>query len=160
VNAGICGTNIDIGGANDSDVTEATYCAVIQDLTPDASGRPTRATYWAAAITRRHENFHVTEWETALRGRWPTYENAVEAITVAASVTVATGTAALAAKQTAIDNSFTAMFNGAVADWNGTGENPAYADGKTPYQSLVDSVCARARTDGWAKSTPCGVCAP
>jgi hypothetical protein len=84
----------------------------------------------------------------------------VEALTVPASSTVNSAAAALAARQTTINNAFTAMFNGAMADWIGTGEDPAYADGRASYQTLVDGICTRARTAGWVKTTPCAVCGP
>jgi len=136
-------------------VTSATYCAIIGDLTPDATGRPTRATYWSNSITTKHENFHVGEWRTSLGARWPSFQTAVEAMTGAYSCNANSPANALAQQQAAITAAFSTMFNQAHQDWIALGEDPAYADGKASYQALVDAVCARARTANWTVSTPC-----
>jgi hypothetical protein len=158
--AACCTTRINITGPNDPQVTAATYCAVIQDLTPDPTGRPSRNAYWSRSITTRHENFHVQEWRTALTGRWPAFQNAVEALTAAFSCNADSPASALAAQKATIDNSFNAMIHNTYADWNATGEDPAYADGKASYQALVDGVCTRARAPGkkWNISNPCVGC--
>jgi hypothetical protein len=163
VNATPCNTaytqaHIDVTGPNDPSVKEGTYCAIIQDLTPDATGRPTRNTYWSKSITTKHENFHVTEWQNSLNGRWPTFQNTVEGLGAAFSCTLNSPGAALNQQQTAINTAFTSMFNSADTDWINLGEDPAYLDGKASYQALVDGVCAQAKKAGWTKSTPCSAC--
>jgi hypothetical protein len=158
--AGACSTNIDISGATDTDVKNTTYCAVMADLQPNASGRPPRTTYWSRAITDRHELFHITEIRTTLRARWPTFESAVEAMTDPFTCTIPSPAAALATHQTAIDTAFNTMMAAALNDWIVLGENPAYLDGKAQYQALVNGICARARTAGWTNTHPCGACPP
>jgi hypothetical protein len=163
INAIPCNTpwtqaHTDISGPNSAAVTASTYCAIIQDLTPNATGRPTRATYWSKSITTKHENFHVQEWQNSLNARWPSFQNAAEALTSPFSCTSDSPAAALAAQQATINTSFTQMFQNAYADWQNLGEDPAYADGKADYQALVDGVCQRARTAGWTGSNPCSVC--
>ncbi len=160
VNAGACSGKTDISGSNDADVKKTSYCDIILDLTPDATGRPTRATYWSSSITTKHENFHVTEWETAIKGRWASFENTVEALTETFSCTANSSASAIARKQAAIDAAFATMIANTNADWQATGENPAYADGKADYDSLVASICTRAKNDGWAVTNPCGQCPP
>lgn len=160
LHAGECGDNIDISGANDADVKEATYCAIITDLTPDVTGRAPRQTYYSSALTIRHENFHVTEWKTAFGARFLTFETSAEALTTAVSKTVETPSKALAILQPQIDSMFDTAFNGAKQDWIGTGENPAYGDGKSSYQALADSICTQAKLKTWATSAPCEVCTP
>lgn len=162
IHAGICGPagHTDITAAGSASVTEANYCAVMADLRPDATGRPTRASYWSSPITRRHENFHVGEWRTALNGRWPTFQNGVEGLTIPIGPGAKTPAEALAAKRGDIDGRFATLITDTTRDWTGTGENPAYADGKASYDGLVSGICTRARGAGWAKTTPCGACPP
>ena len=159
VHAAACAPgSIDVPNANAAVVIEATYCAVITDLTPDATGRPPRANYWSQSLTTRHENFHVTEWETSLRAKWSTFEATVEAINEAFSCTVDTSASILAKNKATTDAAFAAMIRSARTDWINAGENPAYLDGKAGYQALATSVCTRARTAGWTATTPCGAC--
>jgi uncharacterized Zn-binding protein involved in type VI secretion len=162
IRAGVCAPAgyTDITAAADAAVTAATYCAIMADLTPDGTGRPTRASYWSSPITRRHENFHVTEWRDALNGRWPTFQNAVETLTTAIGPAARTPAQALAAQQATINAQFATLITNAASDWVGAGEDPAYADGKVPYETLVAAICTRAKTAGWAKTNPCAACPP
>ena len=160
VHGGPCSNKIDISGFNDPGVTEATYCAIINDLTPDARGIAPRNTYWSEALTLQHENFHITEWETVFRYRWSIFEAVIERLTVPISCTVDDPAKALAQQQASIDIMFDMAFQDAFNDWHALGEDPAYADGKLGYQTLVDSICLWARyVQGWTTTTPCAECA-
>jgi hypothetical protein len=50
-----------IASENDPAVTKDTYQAIVNDITPSATGRVTRATYWCKDITEKHEKFHATD---------------------------------------------------------------------------------------------------
>ena len=160
VYSGTCSTNIDISGANDSDVAAGSYCDIIRDLTPDATGRARRLLYWSQALTSRHEAFHVTEWTKFIRQNWPTFETAVEAIHVPFNCTTQSTAAALAASQGAIDTALSNLISATDASMRPGAEDRAYADGKASYQALVDAVCARAKAAGWVNTNPCPVCTP
>jgi len=160
VHGGPCSNKIDISGFNDPGVTEATYCAIINDLTPDARGIAPRNTYWSEVLTLQHENFHITEWETVFRYRWSIFEAVIERLTVPISCTVDDPAKALAQQQASIDIMFDMAFQDAFNDWHALGEDPAYADGKLGYQTLVDSICLYARyVKGWTTTNPCAECA-
>ena len=159
VHAAACAPgSVDVPGSNAAVVTEASYCDIVGDLTPDATGRPPRAKYWSLSLTARHENFHVTEWETSLGARWPAFEATVEAINEAFSCTADSTVSILTKNKAAIDAAFATTIRNARRDWINAGENPAYLDGKPGYQALATSVCDRAKREGWTVSTPCGVC--
>jgi hypothetical protein len=57
----------DITGPGDPNVTKATLCQIIPDLTPPPVGTPhgpDRNFYWSSAITQAHENCHVSRFYT------------------------------------------------------------------------------------------------
>jgi hypothetical protein len=160
VYSGTCSTNIDISGANDSDVTAGSYCDIIRDLTPDATGRARRTIYWSQALTSQHEAFHVTEWTKFIRQNWPTFESTVEAIHVPFDCTTQSTAAARAAQQGAIDTALSNLISATDASMRPGAEDRAYADGKAGYQALANAVCARAKTAGWVNTNACPVCVP
>jgi len=161
LNSAVCAPfDTDITGPNDYKVTAATYCAIIQDLRPDAMGRSVFSKYWSSADVTRHENFHVDEWRDSLQIRWATFENTVEGPTVPFSCAANSLDSALAQQRGSILSAEITMFKNALADWTALGEEPAYLDGKAGLQALVDGVCSRARAAGWAETNACAVCLP
>ena len=84
----------------------------------------------------------------------------VEAIKIPYTPLLKTSAAAIAQKQADIDTAFDDMIDLARGDWIRVGEDPAYLDGKASYDALAQSICAKARTAGWAKTNACPVCAP
>jgi hypothetical protein len=163
VNAIPCNTpytqgKADITGAEDPQIYEGNYCDIIQDLTPDATGRPTRDKYWSSAITTQHENFHVEEWRTALAAHWPEFENAVNGLNAPFSCMANSSAAAAASVIRTLDTVLATVLLKANQDWENVGEAPAYADGKASYQNLTAEICIRAIHKGWTQLVSCSVC--
>ena len=128
--------------ANDAAVTAVTWKKVADDLQTDATGRPSRTTYWAPALTEKHERFHAQDDIDRATLYLPTAKADLDAKTIAAPATDAK-------VRTLLD----AMKDKVKADgwaWYGAGgENRAYADGKASYDALSADVTARATTEGW-----------
>lgn len=126
----------DISGALDYDVitaSNATKKKIAKDLRPDASGRPTRASYWARDLTARHERFHASDDIGRAKLYLPTARSWLGAQTVSPSSVGADVAAHLETMRANIEADGWA--------WYGTGgESRAYADGKASYESRADAI--------------------
>lgn len=148
-----------ISGANDSNITAATYCLAIRDLTPDATGRAPRSTYYAPHLTTRHENFHASDWGGWIAANgWTGFETATEAITVPFNCTIRSTNDAVTQQRPTIQNNLSTMINTAWTSFLPGAETRAYADGRASYQALANAICARARAANWNTTNPCAVC--
>ncbi|NHC13600.1 hypothetical protein [Motilibacter deserti] len=143
------GGNTNVAGANDPAVTATTWRAAADDLTPDATGRPPRTSYWAADLTERHEQFHAADDIARARLYLPAAGAWLNTQTVDVSwfdfVTSRRVAALLELARQRIEADGWAWYDRT----GGAGENRAYADGRAAYQGRADAVRSRAATEGW-----------
>ncbi|HWK26406.1 MAG TPA: hypothetical protein VNS09_07590 [Solirubrobacter sp.] len=131
-----------VPSAADAVVTSATWKAIADDLRPDGTGRPTRSTYWAEDLTRKHENFHASDDIGRATLYLPTARTWLSAQTVSAGSVEADVKAHLETMRGKIEADGWA--------WYGTGgEDRAYADGKSSYASRVAGIEAAAAAKKW-----------
>jgi hypothetical protein len=148
-----------VANANDPAITATNYCTAITDLTPDATGRANRFTFYSPALTTRHENFHATDWEGWMNTHgWPAFETATEAITVPFDCTIRSTTDAVNQQLPTIQANLNTMIQNAWNSFTPAAETRAYADGRASYQALATGICTRARAAHWNTSNPCTVC--
>jgi hypothetical protein len=143
----------DIAGASDPDVKKTTWKAIVKDLKPDATGRPTRSKYWAKDITEVHEKFHakddinraliylpvVSAWLSTNQIvlpppgflRYPFVNGQVKGL--------------LEVVRSKVEADGWAYYDKA----GGAGESRAYADGKPHYTKRVTDIKTRASKEGW-----------
>jgi hypothetical protein len=133
-----------ISGPTDAAVTSTTWRAIADDLRPDGTGRPTRATYWAQDLTERHEQFHASDDISRARIFLPTAQAFVSAQTVDTSKDINPQVSAH------IEQARTQVEADGWAYYGTGGENRAYADGKAQYQARTAAIEARAKTEKWA----------
>src|SRR6185436_11765170 len=135
-----------ISSENDPVVTKDTYAAIAADLTTDATGRPTRATYWCQDITEKHEKFHATDDIGRATLYLPTAQSFINGKTI-------TNPSDPVASQVEVSAMLETMRANVQADgwawYGGGGENRAYADGKATYDARVAAINAKATTAGW-----------
>ncbi|HEU4886577.1 MAG TPA: hypothetical protein VFV49_01735, partial [Thermoanaerobaculia bacterium] len=148
-----------VSGANDPVINATNYCLAIRDLTPDATGRAPRTTFYAPALTTRHENFHATDWgQWIANNGWVNFENTTEARRVPFDCTIRSTTAAVNQERAGIQSALETMLRAAWTSFSAGMEARAYADGRASYQALANAICARARAANWNTSNPCAVC--
>ena len=136
------GGNIDVSGPTDPAVTPATWAAIANDLDPDATGRPTRSTYWAKDLTERHELFHAKDDIDRATLYLPTAAADLNSRSIPVPVDDAAVRAVL------VDIKDKVKADGWA--WYGTGgEDRAYADGSAEYAARAAAVRARAASEGW-----------
>lgn len=162
VRSGLCPvSNTPIASANDPVINAGNYCLAIQDMTPDPADmmRSPRSTFYAPALTTRHENFHVSDWQAWINTHgWPAFETATEGITVPFNCTILSTTDAANQQRATIQANHNTMIANAWSSFTPGAEVRAYADGAASYQALANAICARARAAGWNTSNACPVC--
>ncbi len=139
-----------IPSASDAAVTKESWPKVVTSLTPNAKGNPPRADFWARDLTEKHEKFHATDDI----GRATLYLPTGKAWLDTQTVSTPTGTSGKDAKVDGEVRALMSTLKGKVeADgwaYYGTGgEDRAYADGKSSYESRVTDVKARAVKEKW-----------
>jgi hypothetical protein len=130
----------DVAGPRSKAVTKTTYSDIVSDLTPDATGRPTRTKYWAADLTSKHEKFHASDDIAQANLYLPTLKAWMDAQTVTADKPSVTALVEQARGKIEADG---------WDHYNNGGEDRAYGDGKASYQDRVDKISARATKAGW-----------
>ncbi|HXU33006.1 MAG TPA: hypothetical protein VN851_20765, partial [Thermoanaerobaculia bacterium] len=143
--------DIDISGANDSDVTPASCAAIIADLTPPPAGTmhgPPRSTYWSETITRAHERFHVGDFSTRTTQR--IYNDLRTFVSDGSRCTMcksATPTAAFDTEKDRLWNVHRPNY------FDGQSETRAHNVSNPMYAALISAIRARARaapaSAGW-----------
>lgn len=141
-----------VSGPADPAVTSATWKPIADDLNPDGTGRPTRSTHWAQDLTERHEQFHASDDI----GRAKLYVPTAEAWLAAQTIAVPSGltkhflvTAEVVKLMATVRSNVEADGFAYYDKAGGAGENRAYADGKSSYQTRSDDIRARAVTEKW-----------
>ncbi len=142
----------DVSGASDPAVTKDTWDKIVGDLTPSASGRPPRKSYWALDVTERHEKFHGSDDIGRSKLYVPTAQAWLDKQTVSAdSGPIGSAKTMVEAKKLLE----TVRSNVEADGWayydkaGGAGENRAYADGKESYQKRADAISDRATKEKW-----------
>jgi hypothetical protein len=130
----------DVDGPKSKAVTKKTYSDVVSDLTPDATGRPTRTKYWAADLTSKHERFHASDDIAQAKLYLPTLKAWMNAQAVTADKPSVAALVEQARGKIEADG---------WDHYNNGGEDRAYGDGKASYQDRVDKISARATKAGW-----------
>ena len=140
----------DISGANDADVTSATWKAIVADLTPDATGRAKRAHYWAQDLTEKHEKKHAKDDIDRAALYVPTAKAWLDTQTVSAPTGKSGEDPKVSGEVKALlDKVKDKVKADGWAYYLADGEDRAYADGKSSYQARVDGIKARAVTEKW-----------
>lgn len=130
----------DVAGPKSAVVTKDTYSDIADDLKPDATGRPARASYWAADLTSKHEQFHATDDIAQANLYLPTLKAWMNTQSVAADNVSVTALVEQGRGKIEADG---------WDHYNDGGEDRAYGDGKASYQDRVDKISARAAKEGW-----------
>ena len=129
-----------VGGPKSAAVKKKTYSDIVDDLTPDATGRPARTKYWAADLTSKHERFHATDDIAQAKLYLPTLKAWMDTQAVTADKASVTALVEQARGKIEADG---------WDHYNAGGEDRAYGDGKASYQDRVDQISARATKAGW-----------
>jgi hypothetical protein len=111
-----------VSGATDTSVNADTWRKVAADLEPDATGRPTRAEFWAEDLSASHEQFHAQDDINCGRLQVPAAELRLNSQTLAAPVTDAKVQALLSVVRRRIQAEVDEHYLGG-------GEDRAYANG-------------------------------
>ena len=136
----------DVSNAASPAVTAGTWKQAAKDLTPSASGRPPRTSYWSRALTTRHEKFHASDDIGRATLYLPTATTWLNSRKVAVSKLWPVTNARV--------HSLAKKLVGKVkadgwAWYRAGGEARAYADGKASYAALAAAIRTRATANKW-----------
>ena len=129
-----------VGGPRSAVVKKKTYSDIVDDLTPDATGRPARTKYWASDLTSKHEKFHASDDIAQAKLYLPTLKAWMDTQDVTADKPSVAALVEQARGKIEADG---------WDHYNAGGEDRAYGDGKASYQDRVDKISARATKAGW-----------
>jgi hypothetical protein len=156
-------TNVD--SATDSVVTRNTYQAIMNDLRPNRTmpipvvcggnrwvdtvpTYSTRRVYWKRQLVVDHEAFHRRDWDSMYRPELIRAEEQLWAHNIPENA-ARSASDAIQQERSSLDSYMIAAYQNTCRAYSPQQETRAYNDGAPRYQSLVDAIQSRARSENW-----------
>jgi hypothetical protein len=151
---GAPGGQMNVAGADDeATITENSWEKIVEDLTPDGTGKPKRESYWVRSITLDHEKFHADEYITRAQGILPAAQSIINRGDIPnhfwtdnVDIINEINRRVAEAKKWMESDVHTFYTSG--------GEERAYGAGKGAYETLVKAIKDKADSKKWKKKKP------